>query len=110
MRPGWMLKSYPKEPTILGGIAIVSLLLIVYTGCYTVASLLGSLLQYLTHDNISENVIWLWSVAFMLVFFGVHCEITRVKDNDKQGLFSIALGIALFVLTLGWAMYTVLGH
>lgn len=106
MRPGWMWNSCPKEPTILGGIAIVSLLLIVYTGCYTVASLLGDLMQWLTGSDTPDNVVNVLATAFGVFFYGIHCEILRYKEDDTQGAYAMILGVAFLILALGGEAYS----
>lgn len=106
MRPGWMWNSCPKEPTILGGIAIVSLLLIFWAGCYYVASLLGDLMQWLTGSDTPDDVVHVLAIAFVVFFYGIHCEILRYKEDDTQGAYAMILGVAFLILALGWEAYS----
>lgn len=108
MRTGWMWKSYPKEPTFIGGLAIGAILLVVYAGCYTVASLLGSLLQWVTGCETPGTVVHVLSVALAFLCYGIHYEITRIKDDDCQGIYSMVLGLCFVVFSVGVGIYDLL--
>lgn len=106
MRPGWMLKSYPKELTYIGGLALSIFLTFFYAGCYHVASLLGDLMQWLTGSDTPDNVVHMLSMAFVVFFYGIHCEILRYKEDDTQGAYAMILGVAFLILALGWEAYS----
>lgn len=106
MRTGWMLKSCPKGLTFIGGLALSTFLLFFYAGCYHVASLLGDLMRWLTGSDTPDNVVHVLSLAFVVFFYGIHCEILRYKDDDAQGACAMLLGVALLILALGWEAYS----
>lgn len=106
MRPGWMLKYCSKELTFIGYLAIITFLLIFWAGCYTVASLLGDLMQWLTGRGTPDNVVHVLSVAFAVFFYGIHCEIIRYKEDDTQGAYAMILGVAFLILALGGEAYS----
>ena len=106
MRPGWMLNSCPKELTYIGGLALSTFLLFFWAGCYHVASLLGDLMQWLTGSDTPDNVVHVLSLAFVVFFYGIHCEILRYKDDDAQGACAMILGVALLILALGMEAYS----
>lgn len=106
MRTGWMLKSCPKELTFIGYLAILTFLLIFWAGCCHVASLLGDLMQWLTGSDTPDNVVHMLSMAFVVFFYGIHCEILRYKDDDTQGAYAMILGVAFLILALGWEAYS----
>ncbi len=106
MRPGWMLKSCPKELTYIGYLAIITFLLIFWAGCYHVASLLGDLMQWLTGSDTPDNVVNALATAFVVFFYGIHCEILRYKEDDTQGAYAMILGVAFLILALGWEAYS----
>lgn len=106
MRPGWMLKSCPKGLTFIGGLALSTFLLFFYAGCYSVASLLGDLMQWLTDRDTPDNVVHVLSLAFAVFFYGIHCEILRYKEDDTQGAYAMILGVAFLILALGGEAYS----
>lgn len=106
MRPGWMLKSCPKELTYIGYLAIITFLLIFWAGCYSVASLLGDLMQWFTGSDTPDNVVNALATAFVVFFYGIHCEILRYKEDDTQGAYAMILGVAFLILALGGEAYS----
>lgn len=102
----WMWKSYPKELTYIGYLAIITFLLIFWAGCYHVASLLGDLMQWFTGSDTPDNVVNALATAFVVFFYGIHCEILRYKEDDTQGAYAMILGVAFLILALGWKAYS----
>lgn len=102
----WMWKSYPKELTYIGYLAIITFLLIFWAGCYHVASLLGDLMQWLTGSDTPDNVVNALATAFVVFFYGIHCEILRYKEDDTQGAYAMILGVAFLILALGGEAYS----
>ena len=102
----WMWKSYPKELTYIGYLAIITFLLIFWAGCYHVASLLGDLMQWFTGSDTPDNVVNALATAFVVFFYGIHCEILRYKEDDTQGAYAMILGVAFLILALGWEAYS----
>lgn len=102
----WMWKSYPKELTYIGYLAIITFLLIFWAGCYHVASLLGDLMQWLTGSDTPDNVVNALATAFVVFFYGIHCEILRYKEDDTQGAYAMILGVAFLILALGWEAHS----
>jgi hypothetical protein len=101
-----MWKSYPKELTYIGYLAIITFLLIFWAGCYHVASLLGDLMQWFTGSDTPDNVVNALATAFVVFFYGIHCEILRYKEDDTQGAYAMILGVAFLILALGWEAYS----
>lgn len=101
-----MWKSYHKELTYIGYLAIITFLLIFWAGCYHVSSLLGDLMQWLTGSDTPDNVVHMLSMAFVVFFYGIHCEILRYKDDDTQGAYAMILGVAFLILALGCEAYS----
>ena len=102
----WMWKSYPKELTYIGYLAIITFLLIFWAGCYHVASLLGDLMQWFTGSDTPDNVVNALATAFVVFFYGIHCEILRYKEDDTQGAYAMILGVAFLILALGGEAYS----